>query len=102
MITVEVKLHSAITGKVKLLGSMTIVNDGRNPDHPRRGNYEALVRQKRTIRKATVRDYPRLSYNVWRLVLRSLALAYPEDAKWIGSNTTKTNETHSETGDRVS
>lgn len=33
----------------------------------------------RATRTANVHRYPRLAYNVWRLVLRSLVNAFPED-----------------------
>jgi hypothetical protein len=31
------------------------------------------------LRLGTIRNFPRKSYNVWRLVLRSLRAAFPED-----------------------
>lgn len=59
-----------------------------------RGDYEVRVCRKKRFkttldnlrsgkgftRKARVEDYPRLSYNVWRLILRALRAAFPEEA----------------------
>lgn len=89
MIVVTVELHSAITGQRSLLGQTIIYNTGSSTD-PRRGDYVAAVGRKtdagnlqavydRPIRKGSVKNYPRLSYNVWRLVLRALASAFPEE-----------------------
>lgn len=55
-----------------------------------RGNYAGFVCRKGVFapfekaklsatRTLEVKDYPRLSYNVWRLILRSLAAAFPEE-----------------------
>lgn len=87
MIVVKVELHSAITGQIKLLGAMIIDNVGGTAQ---RGDYRVRVGKKshaanlRKImsapqRTGEVRDYPRLSYNVWRLVSRALLSAFPEE-----------------------
>ncbi len=87
MIVVKVELHSAITGQVKLLGSMIIDNIGGTTQ---RGDYRVRVGNKNNAadlrrimtspqRTGEVRDYPRLSYNVWRLVVRALLSAFPEE-----------------------
>jgi len=72
MLTITVELNSAIDGHK--LGVMHIANDGTGT--PTRGNYRAAVMRKGSILKVQrvgeVRDYPRLSYNVWRLVSRAL------------------------------
>lgn len=91
MIVVKIELHSAITSKITLLGKMVICNDGESED-PKRGHYKAYVLRKRdagsdirvryladATRYGRVRDYPRLSYAVWRLVLRALRACYPEE-----------------------
>lgn len=89
MIVVEVKLHSAITGEVTLLGSAIISNVGTTPDG-QYADYDVAVGRKKDagnlgkvymkpLRKGNVTRYPRMRYNVWRLVLRALAQAFPEE-----------------------
>lgn len=89
MLVVKIELHSAITGRATLLGSMIIANTGTSSD-PKRGDYAVSVGRKSDacdlrrvhaapLRTGEVRGYPRLSYNVWRLVLRALAAAFPEE-----------------------
>lgn len=88
MIVVKVELHSAITGKISLLGKMIIANTGGGT--AKRGNYSVAVLKKTSadkdrpsiedvLRHGEVLDYPRLSYNVWRLVSRALRSAFPEE-----------------------
>jgi len=96
MILVRIELHSTNTGKVTEIGVMRIGNVGNNPD-PSVGDYEVRVQrrnerplpdvkadfegwEKPTTRKGEVKNYPRLSYNVWRLVARALKSAFPEEA----------------------
>lgn len=92
MIVVRIELHSAITGRIKEIGVMRIGNVGGTGD---RGDYEVRVQrraerdlpgeaefdgwEKPTTRTGEVKEYPRLSYNVWRLVLRALRSAFPEE-----------------------
>ncbi len=93
MIVVRIELHSAVTGKVTEIGKMLIANRGGNAH---RGDYAARVLRRQEIaldldaefreweqepftREGTVFDYPRLSYNVWRLVSRALRSAFPEE-----------------------
>lgn len=89
MIVVKIELHSAITGKVSTIGKMVIDNIGGTKQ---RGNYRVRVGNKndadnlravmqRPQRTGEVTDYPRLSYNVWRLIARSLLSAFPEERK---------------------
>jgi len=89
MIVVKVELHSAITGQIKLLGSMIVHNVGTSKDG-KRGDYKVAVARKNCAgdhratllspaRSGDVKDYPRLSYNVWRLVARALLSAFPEE-----------------------
>jgi len=90
MIRVTIELESAITGKITKLGQMHIWNRGVGTD-PALGNYGVAVCRKgcfdvkpghippKPLREGDVRDYPRLSYNVWRLVMRSLKSAFPEE-----------------------
>lgn len=94
MIVVKIELHSAITGVVKVIGEMVIANDGSRLHD--RGNYDVAVLRKGATwtelmdkgfdeadkvvaRRGRVEDYPRLSYNVWRLVSRAIRSAFPEE-----------------------
>lgn len=49
----------------------------------RRNNFDATTRQIQTgdgfTRTGRVEKYPRLAYNVWRLVLRALRTTFPEE-----------------------
>jgi len=87
MLVVTIDLYSARTGGVTRLGQMIIANVGGTAE---RGNYTAKVANKRDAdniratwarpqRTGEVSDYPRLSYNVWRLVSRALRSAFPEE-----------------------
>ncbi len=83
MIVVKIELHSAITGEVSEIGRTYIDNVGGTQDRGdyrvrvcRRGN-EAIPRN--PARMGAVTNYPRLSYNVWRLVIRALRSAFPEE-----------------------
>ena len=81
MIVVKIELHSAITGKVAEIGRAHISNIGGTF---KRGHYEATVFKRGStleLRRGTVLDYPRLSYNVWRLIIRSLLACFPEESK---------------------
>lgn len=84
MIVVKLELHSAITGEVSEIGRTVIYNTGEHTD-PTLGNYGVAVCRrgstnwKKPQRSGTVSNYPRLSYNVWRLVARALRSAFPEE-----------------------
>lgn len=81
MIRVTIELHSAQDGSRKVLGVMDITNDGISRD-VNRGHYNGRVYKNGTLkplRVGIVKDYPRLSYNVWRLVLRMLRDCFPEE-----------------------
>lgn len=86
MIIVKVELHSAINGTIKELGRMHISNRGDIQD-PMRGNYDVTVCRKgdttgaKPTRTGEVLNYPRLSYNMWRLITRALLSAFPEESK---------------------
>lgn len=90
MIVVEVKLVSA-RGREhdKLLGSAIISNVGTTPDG-KYGDYDVAVGRKTDaadlrkvysspLRRARVLRHPRLAQNVWRLVLKAIAGAFPEE-----------------------
>lgn len=88
MIVVKIELHSAITHKVTTIGQMVVANVGGTTE---RGDYRVHVANKRDAdqppvawineaqRRGEVRDYPRLSYNVWRLIARAILSAFPEE-----------------------
>lgn len=81
MITLQLDLHSKRTGKTTSLGSAVIINDGTSTD-PKRGDYEISVARKntgQTLRRGKIKKFPRLSYNVWRMVARLLLEAFPEE-----------------------
>ena len=81
MIVVRVELHSAVTCKVTLLGSMVIDNVGGTVD---RGDYrartfrkgvqpeDALVGGRKPQREGRVNGHPRLHKSVWNLVWKVL------------------------------
>lgn len=84
MIVVKVELHSAITGKVETLSSVVISNDGKGSK--KLGNYEVLQFRKsvdpsdpkshwwkrKPVRKGRVKNHPRLSQPVLKLVSKAL------------------------------
>lgn len=88
MLVVRVELHSAITGKVTEIGRTYIYNVGGTTEV---GEYEVKVAKEENfdeglratlddpMREGEVKDYPRLDYNVWRLVSRALRSAFPEE-----------------------
>ena len=87
MIVIRIELHSHITKKISVLGQMIIANTGGSH---KRGDYSVHVGNKKDVgnlgkifhtplRSGSVKDYPRLSYNVWRLVIRALLSAFPEE-----------------------
>jgi len=49
----------------------------------RKGNYDYELEDLRSgkgfTRKGSVTDYPRLSHNVWRLIIRALRACFPEE-----------------------
>lgn len=83
MIIVKIELHSAITKQVTELGRMHICNENTS-GCKERGNYVVRVLRKGTTDKiqriGRVDGYPRLAYNVWRLVARACKAAFPEEA----------------------
>jgi hypothetical protein len=81
MIVVRVELHSAVTGNVTTLGIMHISNKGTH-SNPKWGNFYARVFRKgttSTLRECDIDDYPKASYNMWRLVIRALLGCFPEE-----------------------
>lgn len=83
MIVVKVELWPlGFESKKRELGRMHISNQGSGS--AKRGDYKVQVMRKGTKgtvqREGEVKNYPRLSYNVWRLVTRALKSAFPEEA----------------------
>ena len=89
MLVLRLELHSARTGQIREIGQMVIANTGQS-DTPGRRSYRAWVARRastfspratmsRPTREGSVQDYPAGSYNVWRLVLRALRSAFPEE-----------------------
>jgi len=91
MIVVKVELWSAVTGEHEELGRMYVANDGTSSSRTK-GNYNVKVARKgsfkydgweeiKTTRTGRVEKYPRLSYNVWRLITKALKSAFPEEGR---------------------
>lgn len=92
MIVVKIELWSARTHVATEIGRMYIANDGTHPDH-KRGNYQAAICRRGSkdvpqpldpngpvpTRQGSIKDFPRLSYSIWRMVLRALREAFPEE-----------------------
>lgn len=87
MLVVKIELHSAITGEISEIGKMIIANTGGTREC---GDYRVAVSHKNDLndlkkiwtepcREGEVKSYPRLSYNVWRLVSRAIRSAFPEE-----------------------
>ncbi len=91
MLRVTVELINANNGKRSVLGVLDIWNVSRLGRDSKRGDYKAAIYKKgtcspeipyrngETIREGSTENYPRLSYPVWRLVLRILKSCYPEE-----------------------
>ena len=91
MIVVKIELHSAITKQVTTIGQMVIDNVGGtqaqgdyrvrvgNRRHAGENDIRAIM--ERPQRRGEVKGYPRLSYNVWRLISRAILSAFPEERK---------------------
>ncbi len=76
------------------LGRMYIVNqESTSTRNPNRGDYLAAVCRRgsrdlpqpidpdgpQSTRAGVISDYPRLSYNVWRLISRAMHVTFPEE-----------------------
>jgi hypothetical protein len=100
MIIVKIELVSAIhPSRSKEIGRMYIGNDDTTDGDPARGDYSAAVCRRGTTepprpidpfgpkatRTGSVKGYPRLSYNVWRLITRALLSAFPEENRIVRS-----------------
>jgi len=97
MLVVKIEIHGAVSGRVSEIGRMLIGNVSSS--YGKRGDYAVKVLRRRkqvlgptdpkvmgqwktakVTRTGEVLNYPRLSYNVWRLVSRALLSAFPEEA----------------------
>ena len=93
MLVVKVELHPPF-GEVKLLGEAHIYNttgQGRGR-WDKRADYGVRVLRRgggKAYRTGTVVDYPRLSYNVWRLVIRALLGCFHEEVGYVPPGTKK-------------
>lgn len=92
MLVLKLELHSARTGEITEIGRTIIANVGGSTElgdytckvarkQPHGSEYSNLTVWKKPLRTGTVTGYPRLRYNVWRLVIRSLLSAFPEEKK---------------------
>lgn len=83
MIYVTVEIQRGGYGKKERIGVMKIHNRADHPDRPKRGNYIVRLMKRgsfsEVVREGTVEDYPRESYNVWRLVFRALKSVLHEE-----------------------
>ena len=85
MLVVKIELHSARTGKVTEIGrtyihNVRVSNKGFTSDYKVRVCRKGKFRfEEEPTRTGEVLDFPRRSYNVWRLVLRALRSAFPEE-----------------------
>ena len=74
MIKITIEAHPPLlTGKrKKIIAQAIIVNDGTGTE--KRGNYKFTLWLKRHNfwHNGTIKDFPRKSYNVWRLIKRML------------------------------
>ena len=88
MIRVTIDIIRASNGRIERMGEMLIANDGTGTHDT--GNYDVRVLRKgawglgwtdktSVTRTGRVEHYPRLSYNVWRLISRALRSAFPEE-----------------------
>lgn len=93
MIVVKIELVSAVSeDRSRELGRMYIANDGTSTDEKIADYVVGVCRKNSTAvpqpvapngpkptRMAVVNGYPRLAYNVWRLVARAVTTAFPEE-----------------------
>lgn len=103
MLLVTLELYPGGSSKHRrVIGRTIIANVGGSSE---RGNYSVFVGRRgrfkdqreiftKPVRKGAVEDYPRLSYNVWRLVIRALLSAFPEERR----NLAKPGDTGAEGG----
>ena len=91
MIVVKIELWPlGAESRKREIGRMYIANVGGDVE---RGDYQVAVCRRgsdavpapilpngpKATRTGEVRDYPRLAYNVWRLITRALKSSFPEE-----------------------
>jgi hypothetical protein len=81
MIVVKIELWPmGFESKKRELGRMHIINRGGTA---KRGDYRVRVLRKgsknKVLRECKVENYPRQSYNIWRLICRALKGTFPEE-----------------------
>ncbi len=85
MIVVKIELWpKGREDKAREIGRMTLHNLFlRTLNNPMRGDYEVNIMRRGTTdkeqRTGFVRNYPRQSYNIWRLIARALKATFPEE-----------------------
>ena len=87
MLVLKLELHSHRTKEVTELGRTIIANIGGTSEKAdyickvgrKSDNFSNISVWQNPVREGTVKSYPRLSYNVWRLVIRALLSAFPEE-----------------------
>lgn len=88
MLVLRLEFWSAVTGRKSTLGLAIVSNagvseDGARADYrvhvSRKGNAESVSAVLQApLRKGTVQNHARLRENVWRLISKALAAAFPE------------------------
>lgn len=92
MLVLRLELWSARTKKRTELGRCFIALCDLTEDR-KRGDYDVVVNKRGVMdvpqpmspkgpkpwRQGEVKNYPRLSYNMWRLVIRALRSTFPEE-----------------------
>lgn len=93
MLVLTLSLRSARTGREEVLGEASICNRGNLPPGDRKGDYDIVVTRRgislcstmagnhKPLRTGKFLNFPRKSYSVWRLVIRLLLEAFPEEKK---------------------
>ncbi len=81
MIVIKIELWPmGFESRKRELGRMLIRNRGGTQ---KRGDYGVQVLRKgstsKALRECRVEDYPRESYNIWRLIYRALKGTFPEE-----------------------
>ncbi len=87
MIVVKIELWpKGIESKAREIGRMHLINQfTKTVTNPKLGDYCVQVMRRGTTdkvtREGTVFNYPRHSYNIWRLIARALKVTFPEESK---------------------
>ena len=81
MIVVKIELWPwGFESRKKEIGRMLIDNQGVDG---KRGDYRVRVLRKgsetKVLREGEVKNYPRESYTIWRLICRALKSTFPEE-----------------------